>query len=125
MGVVGSSYTMAPELLSGRPYSETVDIWSSGCVAFELCTGHAPYVSTNKRKLAIMVKTRNVSYKRTEWQTRPKSLQQLVQVMLDRNPKTRCGAKHILLHNRLFSDHEEILTEADPSQEVQEYCTII
>jgi len=123
-GVVGTLYSMAPELLSGRPYFETVDIWSSGCVAFELCTGHAPYVAKYNRNLITLIKTSEVCYGRTEWEKRSTSLQRLVQAMLNRNPNERRGAKYILQHNRRFCDRKAIVRNSDSCFQVQHCCNI-
>uniref|UniRef100_A0A0G4GWM9 Protein kinase domain-containing protein n=1 Tax=Chromera velia CCMP2878 TaxID=1169474 RepID=A0A0G4GWM9_9ALVE len=39
----GTFHWMAPEVLSGRPYSEKVDVFSFGVVLFELCSSALPY----------------------------------------------------------------------------------
>jgi len=46
--VVGSTYWMAPEIitLSGASYSS--DIWSVGCMVIEMLTGKPPYYSLNQ-----------------------------------------------------------------------------
>jgi len=40
---VGSPDYMAPEMLKGRGYDESVDYWSLGCIAFEFLTGTPPF----------------------------------------------------------------------------------
>ena len=34
---------MPPEIIEGISYSKEVDVWSFGCFAYELATGHAPF----------------------------------------------------------------------------------
>ncbi|KAG9397108.1 Nek1 Ser/Thr kinase-like [Carpediemonas membranifera] len=41
--VVGTPYFMAPEVLRRRPYRKAADIYSLGCVLYEMLTGKYPY----------------------------------------------------------------------------------
>lgn len=40
---VGTPYYMSPEVLMDNPYSPVCDIWSLGCVLFELCNLQPPF----------------------------------------------------------------------------------
>lgn len=39
----GTPFYLAPELVLGHQYTEKVDIWAIGCLAFQLLTGHTPF----------------------------------------------------------------------------------
>lgn len=41
--LVGTPWYIAPEMIEGRPYGKSVDIWSLGCTVLELATGKRPY----------------------------------------------------------------------------------
>lgn len=41
--LVGTPWYIAPEMIEGRPYGKSVDIWSLGCTVLELATGRRPY----------------------------------------------------------------------------------
>lgn len=54
---VGTPYYMSPEVLMDNPYSPVCDIWSLGCVLFELCNLHPPFQA--KTHLLLQAKIRN------------------------------------------------------------------
>lgn len=41
--VVGTPYYLSPELCEEKPYNNKSDIWSLGCVLYELCTLKHPF----------------------------------------------------------------------------------
>ncbi|PXF43139.1 Cytokinesis protein sepH [Gracilariopsis chorda] len=41
--LVGTPWYIAPEMIEGRPYGKSVDIWSLGCTVLELSSGRRPY----------------------------------------------------------------------------------
>jgi len=53
----GSPLYMAPEVLDKFPYGEKADMWSVGCIFFEMLTGHPPYRAQSERQLLEMIKT--------------------------------------------------------------------
>lgn len=52
---VGTPLYMAPELLENRSYNEKVDIWSLGCILYEMCALQPPYVATSMDSLKLKV----------------------------------------------------------------------
>ena len=41
---VGTAFWQAPELLNGRSYNKKVDVYSFGCLAYEVATGFPPHM---------------------------------------------------------------------------------
>lgn len=41
--VVGTPYYLSPELCEEKPYNNKSDIWSLGCVLYEMCTLSHPF----------------------------------------------------------------------------------
>lgn len=45
MTLLGTRYTMAPEVIARKEYNSSADMWSLGVVLFEVLTGKLPYNS--------------------------------------------------------------------------------
>lgn len=41
--VIGTPLYMAPRVISGMKYIENIDIWSLGCILYEMIEGHSPF----------------------------------------------------------------------------------
>ncbi|XP_065832874.1 serine/threonine-protein kinase Nek9-like isoform X2 [Oscarella lobularis] len=52
---VESSCYMAPEVHLGRPYGEKADVWSCGCLLYEMCALDAPFKATNPAEVSVLV----------------------------------------------------------------------
>jgi len=51
---IGTPWYMAPEIILEKPYSYEVDIWSLGCMVFEMVSGNKPFGDMNQ--VNVMVK---------------------------------------------------------------------
>ncbi|XP_022335257.2 serine/threonine-protein kinase Nek2-like isoform X2 [Crassostrea virginica] len=45
---VGTPYYMSPELVNNMSYNEKSDIWSMGCMLYEMCALHPPFTASNQ-----------------------------------------------------------------------------
>ena len=45
--VVGTPYYMSPEVCENKPYTQKSDVWSLGCVLYELCALDRPFIAEN------------------------------------------------------------------------------
>lgn len=53
--VVGTPYYMSPEICQNHPYSFKSDVWSLGCILYELCTLEHPFRSNNLLNLVYKI----------------------------------------------------------------------
>lgn len=53
---VGTPYYMSPEVLMDNPYSPKCDIWSLGCVLYELCSLRPPFQAKTHLQLQDRIK---------------------------------------------------------------------
>ncbi len=53
--VVGTPYYLSPELCEERPYNNKSDIWSLGCILYELCTLKHPFDAKTQGGLFLKI----------------------------------------------------------------------
>lgn len=91
--VIGTPYNLSPELCEDLPYDNKSDIWSLGCVLYEMTTTKRPFEGNNI--CAVVMKILNGKYLPIPQQY-PKELSQLIDSMLQQNPKDRPSVDRIL-----------------------------
>lgn len=52
---VGTPYYMSPEQISEQNYNEKSDIWSLGCIIYELCSLRPPFTANSYVSLAAAI----------------------------------------------------------------------
>jgi NIMA (never in mitosis gene a)-related kinase len=52
---VGTPFYMSPELINERKYDEKTDIWSLGCLIYEIAALRPPFEATNQVALALKI----------------------------------------------------------------------
>eukprot|EP01062_Namystynia_karyoxenos_P063827 TRINITY_DN56623_c0_g1_i1.p1 TRINITY_DN56623_c0_g1~~TRINITY_DN56623_c0_g1_i1.p1 ORF type:complete len:464 (+),score=120.56 TRINITY_DN56623_c0_g1_i1:83-1474(+) len=90
---VGSPMSMSPEAIQGKPYSHASDVWSLGCVLFELCTLQHPFKSDTLRDLMekiLRAPTPELPPGAAELPRR------LVPMLLEKRPERRIGLRELL-----------------------------
>ena len=92
----GTPYYLAPEVWEDRPYDYKCDIWSLGCIIYELCTLLPPFRGTNFKELFNNIKNGNFTPISNEYS---KDLKQLINWMLIVNPSKRLSAAELLNSN--------------------------
>ncbi|KAM9354924.1 serine/threonine-protein kinase Nek2-like [Pholidichthys leucotaenia] len=90
---VGTPYYMSPEQINRVPYNEKSDIWSLGCLLYELCTLSPPFTAYSERELAEKIrvgKFRRIPYQYSE------NLNTLLSKMLNLKDYLRPSVESIL-----------------------------
>eukprot|EP00658_Telonema_sp_P-2_P040353 TRINITY_DN28864_c0_g1_i5.p1 TRINITY_DN28864_c0_g1~~TRINITY_DN28864_c0_g1_i5.p1 ORF type:complete len:561 (+),score=99.64 TRINITY_DN28864_c0_g1_i5:62-1744(+) len=91
--VIGTPYYMSPELCENQPYGKASDVWSLGCILYELCVLKHAFDATNI--CGLIFKILNGSYPPIPESYSPE-LRQLVANMLSRKPEDRPRLESII-----------------------------
>lgn len=83
----GTREYVAPEMLSGNEYGQSVDLWAFGILLYEILCGRTPFYSRNREEVYSKIENGALRF--------PRNLSQdvvsLIRGLLDRNPNTRLG----------------------------------
>eukprot|EP00796_Vickermania_ingenoplastis_P002167 gene2167-1336_t len=90
---VGTPLWISPEVLQGEAYSYPTDIWSIGCVLYEMATLEKPFSSVNFAKLVHQITAGEVHPLPS---TVSPALQKLIMSMLQLDPSKRPSAAEAL-----------------------------
>jgi len=52
----------SPEIIQNLPYGEKADVWSLGCLLYQMCTLKPPFYSSNMLTLATKVLLHTTHY---------------------------------------------------------------
>ena len=89
----GTPYYLAPEVWEDKPYDYKCDIWSLGCIIYELCTLNPPFRGKNFKELFNNIKN---GYYKPISSYYGNELKQIIGMMLKTNPNDRISAKELL-----------------------------
>jgi serine/threonine protein kinase len=92
--ITGTPYYQSPELLDEEPrYNHKSDIWSLGCLLYEIVALKRPFIAKNIMELSTKVMA--VDYPPLPADS-PRDLHTLVDMMLRRNPDDRAEISTML-----------------------------
>ncbi|XP_064425478.1 serine/threonine-protein kinase 36 [Latimeria chalumnae] len=92
--IKGTPLYMSPELVEEKPYDHTSDLWSVGCILYELFVGTPPFYTNSIFQLVSLIIKDPVKW--------PKNMspdfKSLLQGLLTKNPKQRLSWPTLLRH---------------------------
>jgi len=107
----GTPYYCSPEIWNDRQYDYKSDIWSVGCILYELCQLHPPFRGTSLRELGRNV---NKGHYLPISNYYSNDLRQMISFMLIVDPNKRKSTDELLMHpilqKRITSVNKNIIT---------------
>uniref|UniRef100_A0A3P9GY08 non-specific serine/threonine protein kinase n=1 Tax=Oryzias latipes TaxID=8090 RepID=A0A3P9GY08_ORYLA len=107
---VGTPYYLSPEICESRPYNNKTDVWSLGCVLYELCTLRHPFEGSSLRQLLGKICRGRYAPVPTRY---THELRLLVNQLFKVNPRDRPSISSVLQRPFLqkhISKHHQVLT---------------
>ena len=108
---IGTPFTMAPELFKKQPYSYASDVWSLGCVLYEMIALHTPFLGAKSMAELVPKVTSGAFPPLTVAQCPDKNLRVLVASMLTVQSSRRPTMEAILtlpwIHDILHNSESE------------------
>ncbi|KAJ7341508.1 hypothetical protein JRQ81_005692 [Phrynocephalus forsythii] len=90
---VGTPYYLSPEICENRPYNNKTDIWSLGCVLYELCTLRHPFDGNNLAQLVLKICRGHFTPVSTKYSS---ELRALISQLFKTSPRDRPSINSIL-----------------------------
>eukprot|EP00039_Didymoeca_costata_P013798 m.215018 g.215018 ORF g.215018 m.215018 type:complete len:1222 (-) comp15874_c0_seq3:1529-5194(-) len=100
--IKGTPLYMAPELVREQPYDHTADLWSLGCILYEISVGSPPFYTNNIFQLINRIVKDPVHWPKDMDPT----LQDFLGGLLTKNPKHRLTWPNVSEHKFLNSQRE-------------------
>ncbi|XP_062391818.1 serine/threonine-protein kinase 36 [Sardina pilchardus] len=92
--IKGTPLYMSPELVEEKPYDHTADLWSLGCILYELHTGVPPFYTNSIFQLVQLIVKDPVKWP----ETMSPGCTNFLQGLLTKDPQRRLSWPHLLQH---------------------------
>ncbi|XP_040589472.1 serine/threonine-protein kinase Nek3 isoform X6 [Mesocricetus auratus] len=111
---VGTPYYVPPEIWENQPYNNKSDIWSLGCILYELCALKHPFQANSWKNLILKICQGPIHPLPAQYSYK---LQCLVKQMLKRSPSQRPSATTLLCRGSLVP----LVPKCLPPEIIREY----
>lgn len=103
---LGTPLSMAPEILSGAPYSAKADLWSIGVIFYHLLFGQPPFFGLSLGELAQNIKGKGGANLSLPFLLSPPS-ENLLRKLLEENPDKRISWNNFFNHPAIVGDGQK------------------
>ena len=113
---IGTPYYLSPEMCEGKNYDSKTDMWSLGCILYEMCTLRKAFDGRNINNILSNIV-------RGQYQPIPsmysKELKQMVHALLQKDPRMRPSANQIVASPIIRSKLVSFISDAELKKELE------
>jgi NIMA (never in mitosis gene a)-related kinase 2 len=102
---VGTPFYMSPELINETVYDTKSDIWSLGCLVYELCSLNPPFQAASQNGLYNKISSGKFTRLPSRYSD---ELDRIVKSMLQVNQDLRPSAKELFQHERVELSYKKV-----------------
>jgi len=113
--VVGTVVYMSPEQLEGKAIDHRTDIFSLGCVLYEMATGQRPFRGTSAAAISAAILSSDPPSLRSLQPASPPALERIILTALEKSPEDRWQTAQDVARQLRWLSESSTSTEAVPS----------
>jgi len=117
----GTPSYVAPEVLEGKGYDESVDFWSIGIILYILLCGFPPFYDDDNDKLFELIARGKVEFPSPYWDNISDQAKDLIRKLLTVDPKKRPRADDVLAHTWMVGDATPRKNLPNITDKIREY----
>lgn len=102
--LVGTSFYLAPEIISKGGYGKPVDAWAAGVVLYIMLSGQFPFCGETDEDYYKNVLNQPLEFPDAEWSSVSPDAIDLIKGLLDKDPETRMRPDEAIRHKWLNDD---------------------
>ena len=102
----GTPGYVAPEIINGRPYGKSVDVWSLGVITYILLCGYPPFYHTNQTQLFKAIREGKFAFDSPYWDPISDSAKDLISKCLTVDVHKRLDIDGVLAHPWIAKEAE-------------------
>ncbi|CAE8651384.1 unnamed protein product, partial [Polarella glacialis] len=106
---VGTPYYLCPEVFQDKPYAWPADIWSMGCILYQLCALKVPFDAANIKELGKKITSAKIPTVPSEYS---EGVREVCSDMMRRDPVKRPTADGVIRHAAVQVGVRALLGEA-------------
>lgn len=94
----GTLVYVAPEILRGKPYRTSPDMWSLGVITYILLCGYPPFFDQDQENLSRKIIRGKYKFRAADWADVSDEAKDFIRGLLKKNPEDRMNADDVLAH---------------------------